>query len=179
MPARDAAAEQDLIEDTPAEQVPDLLWVESVSERLLGGAAGPRPWEETFFAPDEDVRHARPAAPSRDDLAGRPGPNRPVSEGDGDWTHEPAPGDPVVRRTPQGRTVLDLTAPGEPGDTGDRALRLALRDPDHPLSNVVLALLADRAEDRARQQRLRSAVEALLAQAPPAQAALLRRLLGD
>src|ERR1700710_1838032 len=40
----------------------ELLWVESVSERLLGGQA-PRPWERVYFDRDADAEQQTERAP--------------------------------------------------------------------------------------------------------------------
>jgi Spy/CpxP family protein refolding chaperone len=169
--------------------VPDLLWVESVSERLLGAGAPTRPWEQAYFAADEDVDGASAAAPNARSMepAAAGASSRSATTG-----HVPPS---LVGRTAEGRPLLDLTIEEQQQiraamasaenelsapqslDVAGRALRLALSDPELPLSGAVLSLLAERAYDRARLQRLQTAVDVLIEQVPAAQAALLQQLL--
>ena len=170
-------------------QVPELLWVESVSERLIGASAPTRPWEKAYFAAGGDDEPLVPAAgaPLSAPPAAPGGDARSATSG-----HVPPS---LIGRTAQGHPLLDLTieepgqirvaisdaenelAAGQGLDLAGRALRLAMGKPQDPLSAAVLGLLAERSYDRARLQRWQTAVEVLLEQVPAAQAALLHQLL--
>lgn len=122
----------------------DLLWVESVSERLLGHSA-PRAWEKAFFQPEPEAPRADEAlhvtqdgddAPSFSVPTGRPDSSvfgdvlRPsyFTEGDADWRHDLGPefpDDPDVdddlddlegppEEPRPDDVVIDLTEPARP-----------------------------------------------------------------
>lgn len=103
------AGEESDLGQPPSSRVTDrdLLWVESVSERLLGSAA-PRAWERAFFRPEESepavAKPERPpvaASPPAPASPPSPAPAAPAftsppvptyfAEGDADWRHDLAP----------------------------------------------------------------------------------------
>lgn len=166
---------QHMSDSSPAPSDPDLLWVESVTERLLGSGS-PRPWERAFFGEQDDPpgQADAPEGAGKESDAGAAGsrPGVPMSEADADWASEQPTG-----RDLAGRRVLDLTPAEAEQDLDAAALRLALRSHDNELAEVVVALLAERTRDRARLAQLRAVLEALVDRGDAQQTALLARLL--
>jgi hypothetical protein len=170
----------------------ELLWVESVSERLLGGQA-PRPWERVYFDRDADqVPDSETAEAQSDDAedgsASGSGEDPSVtSPTTYPTTSEAAPGvapaEPPSSVQVQPR-VLDLSATA-PSD--DEILSAALQSGDAALAGAVVDLLDSRARDKARIVSLERALRVLLTQVErnpesttsgASLAAVLHRVLG-
>lgn len=183
----------------------ELLWVESVSERLLGGQA-PRPWERVYF--DRDADHAPDADHVPDEADHVPDSDEAEAQSDDaedgsasgsgedssvtspttyPTTSEAAAGATTAEQTgeaPSTPQVLDLsvTAPSD-----DEILSAALQSGDAALAGAVVDLLDSRARDKARVASLERALRVLLTQVernPAATAsgaslaAVLHRVLG-
>jgi hypothetical protein len=175
----------------------DLLWVESVSERLLGHSA-PRAWERAFFRPETSAEDGSSVTEDRVSAY--------FAEGDADWRQdlepefskddldddqvgEVAEPGPAPQREPD--LVIDLTQPVRPqppepppapGRIDDEILRLALASGDTVLATAVLLLLEDRSRDRQRLATLETALRALIEQVdridgPDPELAVTARLL--
>jgi hypothetical protein len=183
-----------------------LLWVESVSERLLG-VQEPRPWERVYFDPDAVHNTAESAA--GDEASGNEVPSNEAPNDEAN-DHPIIPGeDPSVtiptttaeghfspgsqpREAPSAPRVLDLTgsaATPRIEATDDDILHAALVSGNAGLAGAVVELLDGRARDQARIASLERALRVLLAEVgrtPDANAlpagnsmtAVLQRVLG-